>query len=264
MVNEKDDPINAHLFTETGTRWRNLRVKFTPTFTSGKMKMMFHTLVKCGEYMQEALQECAAKNETLDIKKICASYTVDVIGLCVFGINCNSFKDPNAQFLVFARDLFEPNLYVNIKRFLLVSLPKLSKAVGVRTFKPHLEKFFFRAVKDVITYRENNNIRLPDFMQLLIDMKNGVNIDDSNSGKSNDVKSLTMNEIVAQAVLFFIAGFETSSTTMHYCLYELARNPDVQSKVRAEIREVYKKNGNTVSYETIKEMKYLGQVVDGK
>lgn len=264
VVNEIDDPLNAHLFTETGTRWKNLRVKFTPTFTSGKMKMMFHTLVRCGEYMQEALQESAMKNETLDIKKICASYTVDVIGLCVFGINCNSFKDPNAEFLVFARDLFEPDVYTNMKRFLLVSLPKLCKALHIRTFKLHLQKFFFRAVKDVITYREENNVRLPDFMQLLIDMKNGVNIDDYSSGKNNGVKSLTTNELVAQAVLFFIAGFETSSTTMHFCLYELARNPDVQAKVRAEIRDVYKKNGNTVTYEAIKEMKYLGQVVDGK
>jgi cytochrome P450 family 6 len=64
--------------------------------------------------------------------------------------------------------------------------------------------------------------------------------------------------------VFFLAGFETSSTTMTFCLYELAMNPDIQERLRAEIDTVLQKHGGNITYESIFEMEYLEKVVDGK
>jgi cytochrome P450 family 6 len=73
-----------------------------------------------------------------------------------------------------------------------------------------------------------------------------------------------MDVIAAQAFVFFLAGFETTSTTMTFCLYELARNPDIQERVRNEIDTVLNNHDGNITYEAISEMVYLDKVVSGK
>lgn len=65
---EKDEPLSAHLFVLGGWRWRALRMKLSPTFTSGKMKMMYGVMAECAEGLEKLLAKPARNEEVLEIK----------------------------------------------------------------------------------------------------------------------------------------------------------------------------------------------------
>ena len=70
--------------------------------------------------------------------------------------------------------------------------------------------------------------------------------------------------MTAQATVFFLAGFDTSSSATSYVCWELAENPDVQERVQQEIDQVLGKYEDKVTYEALKEMKFLDCVINGK
>jgi cytochrome P450 family 6 len=69
---------------------------------------------------------------------------------------------------------------------------------------------------------------------------------------------------LGQAFFFLIAGYETSATTLSYALYELALQPEIQHRLRAEIMRVLNKHSGELTYDGIQEMTYLDMVVSGQ
>ena len=61
-------------------------------------------------------------------------------------------------------------------------------------------------------------------------------------------------------MLFFIAGYETTNSTLGFIVYSLATNPEVQKKLIDEIDEVTPTR-DSVNYNTIAKMPYLDSVV---
>lgn len=168
-----------------GTQWRRLRAKLTPTFTSGKMKLMFSLMNECAEELRNFLEGPASRNEDLEIKEIMSKFTTDIIGSCVFGLKCNSIKDPNSEFRTMGRKVVEPSLNRVIRLMLGILVPKL----GIRILPWEVTQFFISAVRDTIQYREQHNIVRNDFMQQLIQLKNEGQVrDDGDEVDKADLK----------------------------------------------------------------------------
>jgi cytochrome P450 family 6 len=170
--NEKDDPLSAHLFAIGGTKWRNLRTKLTPTFTSGKMKMMFQTLVDCEVNLQEKMLQEYEKKVPLDVKEILGCFTTDIIGSCAFGLDFKTFEQENSPFRVYGKKFFNSTKFRSVKSTFASNFPELARTLGFRAVPKDVTDFFMKVVKDTVSYREKNNYTRKDFMQLLIDLKN--------------------------------------------------------------------------------------------
>ncbi|XP_050743325.1 uncharacterized protein LOC108030172 [Drosophila biarmipes] len=256
FYNEIDDPLSATVFSIEGQKWRHLRHKLTPTFTSGKMKNMFPIVVGVGEELDKVFSGkiTSGQGQVLEIVDLVARYTADVIGNCAFGLNCNSLHNPRADFVTIGKRAIIERRYGGMLDFILFGFPKLSRRLRLKLNVQEVTDFYTKIVRDTVDYRLKTKEKRHDLMDSLIEM-----YQKEQAGNSED--GLTFNEILAQAFIFFVAGFETSSTTMGFALYELARNQDIQDKVRKEIYDVLGKHNHQFTYEGIKEMKYLEQVV---
>uniref|UniRef100_A0A1B0GBF4 C3H1-type domain-containing protein n=1 Tax=Glossina morsitans morsitans TaxID=37546 RepID=A0A1B0GBF4_GLOMM len=262
--NERDDPLTGNLLLLDGDAWRMLRQKMSGVFTSGKVKVMFFTIVNVAERLEQACDFIVNKGAgQIEVKDLCARFTTDVIGECAFGIECNSLHDPKCKFRKMSRKLLESPRYSLFIQSLIFTNPNLARRLRMKAFGKRTTDFFMGVVRETIKLRRANQIKQNDFMDLLIDLidkrekllKQGQRVEEADM-----TSGLTFEQACAQAIVFFLAGFDTSSATMSFCLYELALNPDIQRKLREEILTVLEKYNSQITYESLKEMTYLEQV----
>lgn len=251
--NLKDDPLSGNLFRLEGNEWKAVREKLTPTFSSGKMKYMFPTVVKVAHTFVEVLEKTIKYSSEVEMKDLCARFTTDVVGTVAFGLECNSLNDPQNEFRTVGDKAFT-SLHP-ILETLFARYQSLARYFHLKVYSQMFNKFYTNIISQNIEYRTKNNIRRPDFLDILIELRNN---------KQNGKFGLSLEEIVGQSFVFFVGGFETSSSTMTYCLYELAKNPDIQNKARQVILKALKEHNNELSYECLQDMSYLNQIFMGK
>nr|UXX33470.1 cytochrome P450 6a13-like protein [Holotrichia oblita] len=254
--NERVQPISSNLFTLDGDKWKSLRQKLSPTFSTGKMKMMFETMMKCTEPLHDRMKRVTANREAIDVKDTLCRFTTDVIGSCAFGIECNSFESLNTEFAKYGNMISDKSISTFIKTMFAFNFQDFSRKIGIVLMKQEASDFFTNLAMDTYNQRVRNNIYRDDFMQFLIELtEKKVNLQEN-------IKVLSMDELVAQIFIFFAAGFDTSSSMLTFCLFELAVNTDLQDRLRKEIRSVLEKYNGEITYESLADMKYMEQVMN--
>lgn len=168
---EKLDPLNANLVNLSGQRWKNLRYKLAPVFSSGKLKTMHNQLVECANEMEIFFTESIRGNNLLEMRECMAKYSTDVIGSCAFGLQFNALKDPDSEFRKRGREVFTPTLKRLMKLLLATIHPAIPRFLKLTLLSSDTERFFFEFVRDTVRQREANNTRRNDFIQMLIDMR---------------------------------------------------------------------------------------------
>uniref|UniRef100_A0A336MAD0 CSON014287 protein n=1 Tax=Culicoides sonorensis TaxID=179676 RepID=A0A336MAD0_CULSO len=245
--NEKTDPITGHLFNLEGEKWKMLRSKISPSFSAGKIKQMFPSIVTIGDELVKALNVTLQSDPEIEMKDFIARYGTDVIGTCAFGLNCNSLADPDAPFREMGRRIFGKPRNPRYLQIFLITFKEFGKLLGMKTLRDDVSQFVLDTIKETVEYRNLNQVERHDFMELLIKLKNNGEI--------------TLNELAAQCYVFYIGGFETSSTTISYALFELAQNEELQNKVRAHINEIMARHNGILSYECLSDMTYVEQCI---
>ncbi|KAK3924699.1 Cytochrome P450 6k1 [Frankliniella fusca] len=266
------DPLSGNLFILAGQPWRNMRVKLRPTFTSGKIKYMFHTISECAAHLREhvlaSIKAGGGGEYVEDVRELAARFSTDVITSVAFGVESNSMKNPDSEFRRIGQRIFEPCLENSFRALLSFFGGNIMRIFGIHNSPRDVSAFFIKVVGEIVAHRELHGVERADMMQLLIQLKNqgfvapdGEQADKSNGHSEESITKVTEKEMAAHVFVFFLAGFETTSTTISFALFELAKNPEAQEKLLEEIDAVLKKSKGEVTYDTIMNMPYMEMVV---
>nr|ULR85445.1 cytochrome P450 [Spodoptera frugiperda] len=272
------------LFFMQGQEWKDMRSTLSPAFTSSKIRQMVPFMMEVGDQMMTSLKNQIENSKDgyvdIDCKDLTTRYANDVIASCAFGLKVDSHNDKNNSFYKLGKETSTFNFRQTISIFLLSSAPILGKIFKLDVISDSSKNAFRSLVLDTMRNRELKNIIRPDMIHLLMEAKKGklthddiksndvatgfATVTESAVGKKSVKRDWSDSDLIAQAVVFFVAGFETVSTAMSFLLYELALHPDIQERLAQEIKENDAKNGGKFDFNSIQNMVYMDMVVSGE
>ena len=259
-----------------------LRSLMSGVFTSGKLKLMFKHIKKVGENYQEHLDEVADEGADVDMKVVGGKMALDAISTAGFGIESNSFKDPENTFRVQALTLVGAPGYVSqilmVKMVFMLLFPWVAKVFNFQISDKKAMQFFTDIVRRTFKHRIETGERRNDIIDQVVDeikdFKTKLN-KKSHSYESqfekdagmdtSDVQDLKDSEfsdetlLVSNTLMFFFAGFDTTTLGYTMCCHKLALHPEIQEKVYDELTEVI--GNHEVTFDRIQDLKYMDMFI---
>ncbi|XP_061178614.1 cytochrome P450 3A24-like [Saccostrea echinata] len=245
-----------HLASQQGKVWKSSRAVLSPAFTAGKLRKMDPLITEAGDALVQHIKRAIKENEEVDIAYIFGCYTVDVIASTAFGLKVNSQGDPEDKFLQMVSKLISVTRTSPIL-ILATLIPFIArpfaKFFNVSFLNEEASLFFKTTIVKEMTTRHLRK-RYVDFIQLMMDAHN----DDLQDADGK--RGLTSTEIIANCLIFFFAGYETTAATLAFLTYFLALNPNVQQKMFEEI--VSELGNEEPGYDNVGKLQYMDMCIN--
>ncbi|XP_035794485.1 probable cytochrome P450 308a1 [Anopheles albimanus] len=244
-IDETIDPLLAfNPFVQSGERWKQRRSEMTSILTMNRVRSTFPLVQQVAEEFVKYIDRTKQENPDIEAKDLCIKYTVNVVASVAFGIDAESFTNPNAEFPRMGNALFAPSFITALRSQLALFAPDLAKLLRVPFVPGYVDRWFRTMVRETIRQRKVE--KRHDLFQAIYD-----NLSENGTVEVNE------NSITGHSVTFLSEGFETSSTMMCYLLYELAANSSEQEKVVKELRTVLKETDGKLTEPSLHKLTYL-------
>ena len=231
--------------------WHKRRHIMNPAFHRKCLKDFMTNFNDVSNRFLIHMGEVADSGKPVSMVQEFGNVTLDAISQVSFNINTNAIEDPESPFLSAIRnylrgvqvniDIPIPSIFLAIFQFKLFQTNSQSVQINAARF---LRKF----ASDCITTRMKDIAENKDVPNDLLN----ILVNDS---------SLTREDIIDEFITMFIAGQETTSSSLAFTLYEILNNPHVEGKLLNEINEVLGER-EEVEFDDLAKLKYIGQVFE--
>lgn len=186
---KKINPLSVNLLTTNGKRWKALRQKMSPLFSTSKVRQMYDQMFYCVNLLTEYLDKRMDSSGSIDVavKQLFDQLTMDIIGTCAFGIECNALES-NGKFIEMCKEPFKVRSVNIIRLIVSVFSERLVALLNFRDQAKEVSDFFMSLALDTVKYRRQNGATRNDMLQLLMTLQNSHI--DPEFAVQNDVKVL--------------------------------------------------------------------------
>lgn len=184
---EADPSLNimaSSLFFLKGQRWRTMRQKLSPGFTSGKLKHAHDQIKECSGELMRNINEKLRETDRIDVREIAGNYSTDVIGTCAFGLKLNTIKNDSSDFRKYGKQIVQSNFRQLLVHILESVSPKLMKILRLQSFPRKAADFYRSVISDVIKYRSDNNVVRNDVTQVIMQARKELVLNNDSESKT--------------------------------------------------------------------------------
>ena len=207
------------------------RRQLMPAFAHRHIKDLYPVFWSKSVELAQALASVTAQRDSphaVNVAQWLPRATLDIIGVAGLGQDFHAIRDPENEVC---------NAYASV-----FDQPPPSKSAIVKFLLQGL-------VASIVPIRRTDSIAvasesLKTIARRLIRNKKQVKIDPDNpSGKdilsvALESESFSEEQLVNQTLTFLAAGHETTATSMTWAILALCNNPEVQSRLREEVRSM--------------------------
>lgn len=229
--------------------WKESRQCMSQLFTSGRLRevmypQMTSVVHDLENYLKRKLRDLP--DRVLSLSRMCQLYTTDVTGNLFYSLDVGGLRQGRSQLLKKTKELFRTNPRKVLDFMSVFFLPKWTNLVGARVFSEDYAQFMRDLVKEHEEPKEADLINQLQRFQL---------------SRSSDHYSQHPDFVASQAGIILLAGFETSSALMGFTLYELAKAPETQERLRQELSDAFRaSHTSSLDYDTLAALPYLKMV----
>ncbi|KAJ7948833.1 Cytochrome P450 [Quillaja saponaria] len=226
--------LTPGLVSQEGEKWAMHRKIINPAFNLEKLKLMLPALYQISDDMiskWEALVSPKGSCE-LDVWPSLENFTCDVISHTAFG---SSYKEGSRIF-----QLLKEQAELVLKALQTVYIPGWRfLPIGLNKKMKDIDKDIRATLKGIINKREKamkeDEATNDDLLGILLE-SNHKEIQEHGNNKNG---GMSIDEVIDECKLFYIAGQETTSSLLVWTMVLLSKHPTWQSRARDEVLQVF-------------------------
>lgn len=234
--------LGEGLLTSEGEHWRRQRRLAQPAFHRERLVKLVDLMTSATGDMLDQWERRKASGEAFDVAAELMALTLRIVGRALFSVDVA--EDTAAVGKAMTVALEETN-----RRILsFLALPLWVPTASNREYRAAV-RVLDDVVFKIIDARRKGQSTGTDLLQMLMEAR------DEETGAGMDDRQLR-----DEVMTLFLAGHETTANALAWTVWLVARHPEVEAKLRAEVQQVL--GGRVPEAQDIPKLRYVSQVLD--